>query len=547
MKPMQHTVVIRDLSRKSDMHRDVPPANTPADGGRRRREWAELRAIRSIAAAYTHVPTWVAAGAAFLLTALVAAITHTVNGNPSAVALAAGITAGLTAALHFSLRRPDIAATLIALLVAITFTPPIAVAYAAASAGTHISVLAGAVTTLVITYVLIALFAHRTSRGRPWVTVVAALAALMFAGPFLLLIYPPFGFGWGWASAALVIWLRGGGIAWLRDLRHRLKRKTRAATSTATSAVTSHTSEQSGEQARATATAATATLLDTLPAGYTTFHGRRTPKFNRGEHHRVDHLVVGPTGLSVITSHAFKGRVVDDPDHGLTHDSTNPVDVSGILNDADVLASIVATRTKLKWLPVRQIVVIHDAVLPAKRSRVGLISASGNTLGVITVMSPDMLIDHITATGPDNRQPDYAPLTGAQVAQAVARIDRLCPPHRVTSRKARRIPISLYRADMVVMDNDGNRRIPTPRAPLPMFPTSHNPFDIADGQQVCLLTDQGVFDGYHIAGDPVVGDDGITRVPVLDETINLTAHQDTGANELPLLWMPFDSIQPVHH
>jgi hypothetical protein len=509
------------------MHRDV----TPTSRSRARLWTAEADAYRGVAAAYRRIPMWVALAGGVLLTALIAAITHTVNGNPATVATSAAVTAGLATAAHLSLRRPDIAATIIVLLAATAFAPPVALAYAS-GASRGITDPTSAIATLVITYALIALFAHRTSRGRAWITTLLAVGAVMLVGPFLLLLHPPLGFGWAWLAATTVLWLRGGGTTWVRDLRHRFARDYHAAVA-----------EETVETNRAAACAATAAILDDLPAGYTTFHGRRTPRVNKRESHRVDHLVVGPTGLTVITTHAFKGRVIDDPDHGLVHDAANPVDISGLLNDADVLASIVATRTKLGWLPVRQITVIHDAVLPAKRSRVGLVAVSGKTLGVITVMSPDMLLDHVTDT--ENRL-DHAPLDDKQVAQAVARIDRLCPPHRHGAGKQRaRGPIAAYRADMVVMDNDGNRRIPTPRAPRPMFETSNNPFTVTDGQQVCLLTDEGVFDGYHIAGDPVLGDDGITRVPVLDETIDLTAHRSTGADALPLLWMPFDSIQPL--
>ena len=516
------------MNRPNRLRRSKTTAARPA------RPWAEAAAFRSIANSYQSVSAWVSVMTGILFVALVATITHAVGGTLSSVSISAGVAAAISVALHLVLKRPDIAATLIILTMAITFAPPVAAAYATGSTRPGMMVDAvNAITTLVVTYLLIALLAHRTSRGRAWLTTAITLTAVMLAGPFLLLIYPPLGFGWAWGTAGTMLWLRSGGIAWLNDWRHRLTLSRHA------TARRVHINNAAA-QSRAQACATTATLLDNLPTGYTVFHGRRTPRIRKQETHRVDHLVIGPTGLSVVTSLAFKGRVVDDPDHGLIHDNAEPVDIAGLLNDADVIASTVATRTKMPRLPVRQIVVIHDAVLPAKRSRVGLVATNGKAFGVLIVMSPDMLLTHVTDT--EDRL-DADPLDDTQVAQVVARINRLCPPHRAGARRARG-PIAAYRASMVVMDNDGNRRTPTPRPPQPMFVTSNNIFNVSDGQQVCLLTDQGVYDGYHIAGEPVRGEDGITRVPVLDETIDLTEHHAAGG-EFPLLWMPFDSIQPL--
>ena len=59
------------------MHRDVTPTSR-----RRARLWtAEADAYRGVAAAYRRIPVWVALAGGVLLTALIAATTHTVNGN----------------------------------------------------------------------------------------------------------------------------------------------------------------------------------------------------------------------------------------------------------------------------------------------------------------------------------------------------------------------------------------------------------------------------------------------------------------------------------
>lgn len=460
--------------------------------------------VRDAQRAYTRVPLRYLTGGWLALTVLTAAATSSINGP---VAITTAVTAGIAASVHALLRHPGLVATTLVLTIGVLLAVPVGSLYAlSATNGTFVD-LPTATLTLTATYLLAALIAHRTSRGRLWLTMALVVSTVVMVGPFLTLIYPPFGFGWAWFATGVVLWLRSGGWAWLIEQRHRL-----------TASYKANAEAQERTSARTAACAATADMLAGLPDEYTVLSDRRDPAF--GGH--IDHLIIGPTGLTVLTSHAFKGRLTDDPALGLTHPS---VDVGQLLNDTDTLAAVVGTRMRLPKVPVRAMTVFHDTVLTAPVSRIGLEAENGEPLGAVTLLSPAALITQIT--GVDET------LNPRQIAHARARLNRLCRPAGKRDPDEHVSNVSTF---MVVMDSEGTRTTHAPpRVPTPMFHTSTTIFDTHVGMPVSVLTDQGVYDGYEITGDPITNDDGLVMVPLRDTTV-------TGEE---VVWMPFDSVQPL--
>ena len=465
-----------------------------------------------LARAYRRVPaSWLLAGytAATILTAAGAFSLH----HP--VLATTGVAAGSAVVTDLTLRRTSLVATLLVVIAGMGMATPVATLYGFVATNGRPDI-PGGVLTLTLTYLLAAMLAHRTTRGRPWVTTLMVVAAVTFLGPFLTLVYPPLGFGWAWVLTTLIVTLRGGGWAWFLNQKARLCDHLRQARD-----------RDAADADRESARAATANLLTGLPATYTVLHNRSSPKDRLAPAGHLDHVLVGPSGVTVVFSHRFKGRVTDDTDHGLTHHS---VDIGQLLNDANTLTCLVGSAMRLDAdLPYRTLVVIHDAVLPHRAARIGL-EHDGTPLGTVTVVTPDALLEQLH-TAPEV-------LDAHRVRRVVARTNKICPPATPATNDSDPAPVSVTPATQAVMDTHGVRRIPTPQTPQPMFMTSHTIFATRPGQPVTLLTDQGVFDGYTVHGTPQPNTEGVLLVPLIDT-------YDGANNKGTVVWFPYDSLQPV--
>lgn len=465
---------------------------------------------RAAVAAYRRIPLkWLGIGAVLAL-GVIGAGAHSIGAHPVPVIVTV---AAVMTVLDLSSRFPGIAATITVVIASSVLAAPMASLYAAAATrGTQFDQ-AGAVATLVATLTLAGLLAHRTSRGRPWVTTLLVALTITLLSPWLLLLAPTMGFLWAWVAMTVVLFLRGGGIAWIRDQWQELtdvltRRRIKA---------TAMPVEVRDLDAKQTAQVDTAQILADLPAEYTVFHDRRLPSGTR-----LDHIVVGPTGVFLIEAHKFKGRVIEDPTAGLTHAT---VPVADILNQTDTAAATIHARLGSRAVRVHPVVVIHDAVLPTSRAQVAL-SAGSTTLGTVTILAPSALLAEIIDPEP------VCPTR--QVTRLVSRIDRACPP--ATAQTTTKTRPALGGVSVAVLDEHGHPKQPTPAAdtaqPLPLFNSSTSNLTIEEGQPVTLLTDAGTFDGYWVTGAAQPNDDGILVVPVA------SVDHDT------VVWFPLDSIQP---
>lgn len=466
------------------------------------------RQYRQAVAAYRRVPgKWILIVDALTI-AIVTAGAFALHKDPLTAGL---ITASILAGIEFVARYAQVAATVAVVTLAIAFTLPVSTFFAAAANSGAVD-MNGATLTWVVSIALVGVLAHRTSRGRPWLTTLLAALAAVPGGLLLLSVQPAAGFAAAWAVMAAVLWLRGGGGAWLKDQAAEL-RDVIARRRTPTTGLPVRMYDLSEKYAAETATG---TLLATLPEGYTVMHDRRlsdgTP---------IDHLVVGPTGTYALTSHTIKGRISDDPTVGLTHPK---IPVAPLLYAVATAADALTRRTRLTGVTVSPLLVVHRAVLPTPRSRVRLSNATGG-LGEVALLAPAVLLDTLT-DGPTEHTP-------RQVKRIVARLDRICPP--------RTRPVTTRHSDgpvnMTVLDDNHQPRI-TPAAvtPTALFMSDTSATVLRPDQPVSLLTDQGAFTGYRVHGEPTLNPDGLMCIPVLDET--------TADGEV--VWFPLDSVQPLN-
>lgn len=214
---------------------------------------------------------------------------------------------------------------------------------------------------------LIGFLSIRYRNGRlPWVTCLAALLAMTAMATAFYHLDWPGGLWVGYAVGLLVVGLRAGAWDYLLDMWDwavdRPKKKD-GDDPVRTDPATQWAKDAEAERA-------TAKLLAGLPNDYVILHDRRMPGVDEPDT-TIDHLVVGPSGVFVIDSAAYAGRVRPRSNGRLWHDKS-PL-------DDDLLsifwkAQVVATRT---GLPARALVAVHGATMAQHRIQVGLFSHQG--------------------------------------------------------------------------------------------------------------------------------------------------------------------------
>lgn len=425
---------------------------------------AEPGLLRMAATAYRHAPTYETALALALITGVATAAATSLGHSPLRAALVSGAVVLL---LHVAIRRPAMVATGLILAGYALCIPVIAQLFLVASGSADYPL---AVTALWCGALLSALVAHRRSVGRAPVTVILALGAMSVAGPLLAFVAPAAGFLGGFAAAAAV-------LAWrARHAGLPVRRRT-----TQTAAVSDP------------ATAHTATLLADLPPEYTVLTGVHPPRAP----HPAQHVVIGPSGLTVVASHARTGVVREHPTRGLELDGQA---LTSLLAEVSRTAHRLADALAVNADAVAAVVVLQGAHLPSPRTVVALVDATGRPDGHVVVVAPAALVDEVTAV-PDATDPKV-------VATLVKRAKRLRGSKAVSPE-----PTGSHTATVI----DGNglpKQFAEPDAPQPLFRSTSVDSVVLVGQAVALLTDQGTFSGVRVCSAPAAEVDGTIAVQV---------------------------------
>ena len=328
-------------------------------------------------AAYRATPLWVV-GACWLAVIAVASSVASANGF-TVWGTVVGLLA-VAAAIHVGAHRPEETATVVVLVLFAPVWIRVAVLYSLSSTGS-----ASMGTTWFVFAALtlgVGAAAHQSSRGRPWVTVLLALAAITVLGPLTLMVWPRGGFLIASVYAAAVLLIRSRAWPLLVDTVidgvHGLR-----------STWGSSPDPDGFEWARgADGEKRTGTQLASLPHGFVVFHDRAVA----GVDENVDHLVIGPTGVYVLTSQKLSGAVVSDPDLGLMF---NNATMTGVLTDAINRSDKVARELGLRRADVTTLYVVHGATLEAPRQVARLLNAADAALGEVTVLAPEEVLAEI--------------------------------------------------------------------------------------------------------------------------------------------------------
>lgn len=477
---------------------------------------------RAHLATYRTVPLKWLLLVATILVGIVAAAAFSLNiapGLPAAVAAAALLVT------HVIVRFPSGTATVAVLVGFFPFTAPIAAMYAYAASGRNAD-LAGSTLTLIAAALVTALLAHRTSRGRPWLTTLLAVLAISLAAPFLLYAAPSLGFYAAYLASGLVLFLRGGGIAWfaaqwesLRDTISRLRDRQVPAE------ITDRKRAVEGEQR-------TAAHLADLDDRHTVLHDLAMPD-GRGN---IDHLVLGPAGVFVIESQKYKGVIREHRTRGLEH---NGRPLAGTFHSVLGERAAVAKALRIPEDAVQALVVVHDAVLPSDRTRVALFTGTGERLGDVLVLAPAALHDEIV-TG-------IEVLSKRQMTRLLRRArHRLAPASAGGPLAAKTVTAQPYPATGTasVLDADGKpKAFPADATPTPMFSSTTVDVEVTVGQRVSLLTDQGSFENLRVCGEPTIADNGVVTVAVCEDQAWLHG-QETGIAPDSFAF-PLASVRPA--
>lgn len=476
------------MNRKVGARRRPDRARVFGVAGRSARREARRRAARHRIAVYQLVPRRYPTVGILLLSTLVGVAAYRLGYPPVPAAFT---TAGILTAIHVTVRHPQAVATLLVLAGWTPVAAMLARLYAAATATGRAEMFLAVLTS----GLLVAVVAHRTSRGRPWLTVLLALAASSVFGPLLAAAAPSTGMLGGLTVAGIILGLRAGWwtglVDWVDTVRDRL---TGGGGMTGAEQAARWAAGADGEER-------TAALLADLDRRYAVFHDLALP----GTRANVDHLVIGPGGVFLVDSKNYRGAVREDPTVGLVHNSRPLADVF-----ATVLAERARVAVELRLPPadIHPLVVVHTAVLPGPRTPTAVVDDTGATLGTVVVLAPTGLLAEITAGGER--------LPARHVARLVRRTrHRLVTyPARIPTRPAGPLPPLRPAAGLVVLDPTGQPRPLHTATPIPAGRDASPHGAVRFGQRVSVLTDEGVFTGLRVAGQAWQDDDGTVIVPL---------------------------------
>ena len=432
--------------------------------------------------------------AAALVLTLVAAYQQSHHGAvalPMAVALLALVLGDLT------VRFPSVVATTSVLAVFAAVASQVGTMYAIPATGGRTNGPAGHLTVVLIA-ALTGLLAHRTSRGRPWVTTLYAVAAVSLVGPPLLLLVPSGGYLLAYVVAGAVLFGRAGGIWWMLDGARRYSGVLGKPSGVTLGVRKPANAVKPLSQRKAEK--ATAALLNTLGTAFTVMHDLGIP----GHDVNVDHLVIGPSGVWLVETVSASGVVREHPKRGL---EINGVPVAQTLDEVMFRADQVSRE--LDGRAVQALVVVHGAVLPSARTRVALLNAAGEQVGEVVLLAPERLLSDVDVALNVLTPKDVTVVTRRARLRLVPLVTSGVKPKAAGAAALRREPS----AQAAVVDADGGMgslfSVSKDNMPLPLFRTPSVDMTVSVGQRVSLVTDQGMFSGFVVVSDQVeMAEDG---------------------------------------
>jgi hypothetical protein len=472
------------------------------------------RAYRQRAATYRQLPPQTTLTVAALVVGLASTLAN-MTGAP--VPLVAVASAGVMLLAHLSLRYPAQTAAAAVAIVYLLVTPIVGAVHAAAAGWPSAG---GVGDPLAILALTAAVAAVRYSRRPPWRTTGRALLLAAAAPVPLLRLAPAPGMTYAAAAVLLV-------LAWDAGAVHRLA----AGLAAALAPLRRLRPSDLPETVRADRHAAAAQqqiglLLADLDGQHVVLHDRLVP----GHPQPVDHVVLGPAGLVVISTLRLPGVIREDPERGL---HCNGRALGGVLGQSLAAAQAVADTLNVDAALVRAVTVVHDAVLPAARTRTELTdTAAGWPAGEVLLLAPDALADEVTFAGQvlSRAQVHRLARTAARRLLPASAADRKsadagrdeAPAGRAVNATGR--PLPLAQADTPPGQSRTHEEPAPPSeqepervGPRPLMLSTDVDVQVLPGQRVTLMTDDGMYPGFRIAGEPLHQDDNAPTVAVCTE------------------------------
>lgn len=357
---------------------------------------------------------------------------------------------------------------------------------------------AGASVSLFIAYALAMFVGLRWGRGRTWVSALWVSAGLVFPGVALIWVFPGWGLNAARLSLVIVVAARCGAGGWLVaaftwaiDRMRFGKDSDKWSTKSSVDPV----DVSAAWQRTADAQKSVGAVLEELPSQYAIFHDVRVRK----SQWHVDHVVVGPTGVSVISSVQAFGEMTVDPVLGVQIPGADLGAAAWALYNA---AEPVRKSLGVHPRDVHLFIVIHGT--DVNRMRVGVVDTGigPNPIAEAVALNPQGLVSEMQA--------EFTWWSDVKVRQ-VRRRARMRLGSAVLPVAS---PRTRQRVHVSPVDMDGNLMVPLFLDRDGGEQGEQPDVSIRPGDPVVVDTNAGPLEGMEAASEPFVDSHGVPVVRV---------------------------------
>lgn len=408
-----------------------------------------------------------------------------------------GLTVGLsiTIFLFLLLLASDLLKMFYVIIPYALLTAPLGLAYTQAASsgqigGANGDMIGGAL-ALFTSFLFAIMIAVRYSRGKVWFTTALVGASTLLPGLLFLLVVPSLGLNAARLSMALVLIFRCGGWDWISGLSrlaiYKLKKEEHEEEDTLEKLESLKTWEQRAQVEKD----ASLILQNLSRKDYAVFQDMKI----KGSNNPLGHLIIGPSGATLIASVYSKGPLKEDSEKGITLpkialDKT----VGSLIQQRESLAKILKCAER----DLSLLIVIHGLGIPAGRKSIAIFSPDNRITpsGQVSLVDIDHLLSEVSL--------GLQVWSKGKTKQAISRAKMNLHPAvypLMAQEKESETPL------LVPLDNDGH---------LMMVKNAKNivPSWLVPGIPVNILTSKGILTSLRVTGTAVMDQYGYRVVPV---------------------------------
>ena len=409
----------------------------------------------------------------------------------------AGLVIGLsiTLFLFLSLLANDVLKMLYVILPYALLTAPLGLAYTQAASsgqigGAHGDMMGGAL-ALFTSFLFAIMVAIRYSRGKVWFTTALVGASTVIPGLLFLLVFPSLGLNAARFSMIFVLLFRCGGWAWISGLFGLVIYNFSKEEDSEEDTTDKMESLKTWAQRAQVEKDASLILQNLNRKDYAVFQDVKV----KGSNNPLGHLVIGPSGATLIASIYSKGPLKEDLEKGITLpkialDKT----VGSLMQQRECLAKILKCAER----DLSLLIVIHGLQIPSGRKSIAVFSPDDRITpsGQVSLVDIDHLIGEVSL--------GLQVWSKTKTKQAISRAKMNLYPAvypLMAQEKESETPL------LVPLDNDGH---------LTIVKNAKNivPSWLVPGIPVNILTSKGILTSLRVTGSAVMDEDGYRVVPV---------------------------------